>query len=258
MISSIHEILQYRSMLWSMVQSELRTRYKGSSLGFLWTFVNPLLMLIVYSMVFSVVMRINMRHYSVFLFIGLLAWNLFAQSVQSSTGVIVRQSSLVNKIYFPREILPLSIVVGGVINYLLSLVVLIPFLIFMGYFPTWQWLYLPIILFFTALLTTGFALLVSALNVYFRDLEHMLSVIMTLWFYLTPIVYPISMLPHRYAQIMKLNPVTDIVLPFQSIFYYGQSPHWKLFMYGCFFSFAVLVFGYKVFHVLSRRFAEEV
>lgn len=258
MFGIISEINQYRSMLWSLTKSDLRTRYKGSALGFLWTFVNPLLMLLVYVLIFSFVMKINLPHYSVFMFIGLLAWNMFAMGIQTATGSVIAKANLVNKIYFPREILPLSVVLGALVNYLLSMVIMFVFLIISGFAPTWVWLYFPLIVLLETILTLGFALLFASLNVFFRDLEHMLGVLLMLWFYLTPIIYPITMIPKHFSYLLKLNPVTSIVLSYQDIFYYGTAPHWKLGLYGVIFSLLLLALGSVVFHTLSRRFAEEV
>lgn len=259
MINDIKEIYSYRSMLWSMIQSELRTRYKGSFLGFLWTFINPLLMLLVYDFIFSIVMRANIPHYSTFMFIGLLSWNLFATSVLASTSIIINKSSFVNKIYFPRAILPLSVVGGSTINYLFSLIILIPFLLISGYGPSWVWIYFPVILIFEIILASGFSLLFSALNVFARDLEHMLNVFMMLWLYLTPVLYPLTFLHSHVLQLFfKINPMTTYILSFQDIFYYHTPPHWKLFLFGSILTIAVFLIGWKVFHKLSRRFAEEV
>ena len=258
MIKSMMEVYAYRSMLWSMILSDLRTRYKGSVLGFLWTFMNPLLMLLVYMLVFSTVMRIRIPNYAVYLFIGLLAWNVFANSLQSASSVIVRQASMVKKIYFPRAILPLAVVGGSVMNYLFSLAILIPLLLMFGYYPSLSWLLLVVILFIETLFTAGVALLVSSVNVYFRDVEHVLSIFMMMWFYITPVVYPITMVPHRMGQLFKLNPMTALIYSFQSIFYYEQPIHWKLFVYAIVVSCLVFVIGWQVFQRLSRRFAEEV
>lgn len=258
MVGRLVEVWNYREMLWSLILSELRTRYKGSFLGFLWTFVNPLLMLLVYTFIFSEIMRVKIPHYSLFIFIGLLAWNLFATSVQSSSNVIVRQGPLVKKLYFPREVLPLSVVGGGVINYLFSLVILIPFLLLNGYYPTLNWLYLPLILLLETIFSLGLSLSLSSLTVYLRDIEHMLGTFLMLWFYLTPVVYSLSILPPFVGQLLKLNPMTDVVLGFQSIFYYNQSPHWKMLLYGFLVSVVLLIFGWWLFLRLNRRFAEEV
>lgn len=245
-------------MLWSMVLSELRTRYKGSVLGFLWTFVNPLLTLLVYSVIFTTIMRVRLSHYPVFLFIGILSWNMFSTAAQASAGVVIRQASLVKKIYFPREILPISVVGGSLINFLLSLIVLVPFLLISGIAPSWNWAYLPLIVLVEALITAGFSLLFSSINVYFRDLEHMLNIFLMLWFYLTPVVYSLSMIPHKMGQLFKLNPIADVVLSYQDVFYYGTSIHWKLFAYTSLFAVSIFALGVWVFYRLSMRFAEEV
>lgn len=258
MYSRVVEVWKYREMLWSMILSELRTRYRGSFLGFLWTFINPLLTLLVYTFIFSKIMKVTMTHYSLFMFIGLLAWNLFATGVQSSSNVIVRQGSLVKKIYFPREILPFSVVGGSVINYLFSLVILVPFMLISGYHPTVYWFFIPLILLLETTFTVGLALLLSSLTVYLRDIEHMLGIFLMLWFYLTPVVYSIKMLPPGLSQMFKLNPISDVVLSFQSTLYYNEIPHWKLFVYGFGISIAVLFFGWSLFIRLNRRFAEEV
>ncbi|MCL6443879.1 MAG: ABC transporter permease [Alicyclobacillus sp.] len=245
-------------MLWSLILSELRTRYKGSFLGFLWTFVNPLLSLLVYAAVFSSVMRVTMSNYPIFIFIGLLIWNLFSTGVQSSAGVIIRQSSLVKKIYFPREILPLSVVGGSIINFVFSLLILIPFLLAYGYWPSYLWFLLPLVVLVEALFTTGLSMICAGLNVFFRDLEHMLGIFMMLLFYLTPVVYPEGMIPKHYLGLFKLNPVGDLVVACQSILYYHQPPHWKSLMYSTVVSVVVLLLGWVLFARLSRRFAEEV
>jgi ABC-2 type transport system permease protein len=203
-------------------------------------------------------MKVKIPHYPTFMFIGLLIWNMFVTGVLGSASVIVRQGSLVKKIYFPREILPLAVVGGALINYLFSLIILVPFVIFSGLRPTFEWVFIPLIILVAIVLTAGFALLFSAINVFLRDLEHMLGIFMMLWFYLTPVIYSLSMIPRSYAQIFKLNPMADVVLSLQSVIYYGQSPHWKLFLYGSIFAALIFVIGLKTFSRLSRRFAEEV
>jgi ABC-2 type transport system permease protein len=203
-------------------------------------------------------MKVNMPHYAVFMFIGLLSWNMFATGVQSSSSVIIRQSSLVKKIYFPRQILPLSVVGGAVINYFLSLVILFPTLLFSGFEPNWNWLYLPLIIISETLLIAGFSLFFSTANVFLRDIEHMLGIVMMLWFYMTPVVYSLQMIPHKYIPLFKLNPIADIVISFQSVLYYNQQPHWKLLIWGIFISLSVLMIGWMVFSRFSKRFAEEV
>lgn len=256
--SRIAEIVEYRSMLWSLILSELRTRYKGSILGFLWTFVNPLLMLVIYSLVFSFIMRVSIKHYSAFLFIGILAWNMFASSVQGSASVIVNRSSLVKKIYFPRAILPMSVVGGALVNYLLSFAILIPFLLLSGIRPTFSWSFVPLILLFETFLALGLSLLCASLNVYFRDLEHMLGIFLMAWFYLTPVVYTYTIIPNNLLLVFKSNPMSGILIMLQDVLFYGHSVRWKLFVYTAVISILVLYLGWAVFERLNRRLAEEV
>jgi lipopolysaccharide transport system permease protein len=258
MLLRLKEIISFRAMLWSLIVSELRTRYKGSFLGFLWTFVNPILMLVVYSTVFATVLRFNIPHYTAFLFIGLLSWNLFATSVQSSTNVIVRQSSLIKKIYFPREILPLSVVGGSLINYLLSLAILLPFLWFDGLHFTRVSIYFPLIVIIELFFTTGLSLLLAAINVYLRDTEHMLGIILMAWFYVTPVFYSMNMIPLQYRRIYDYNPMSDITLFFQDIFYYHTQPESITVLMCAIASLVVFIAGWYVFDYLSKRFAEEV
>jgi len=254
----LRELIEYRYLWFELTLSELRTRYKGSVLGFLWAFANPLLTLIVYSIVFSNVMRIRMPHYSAFLFIGILSWNMFASAVQASAGVVVRQAGLVKKIYFPRQVLPLAVVGGSVMNFLFSCVILLPFLVAEGYYPTISWLWLIPLTFCEAVMAAGFALLVSAVNVYLRDLEHVLSIVLMLWFYITPIVYTPSMIPDRLSEFFKLNPLSGCILGFQSVLYFHSPLHWKLGLYSMSFAVVVFVVGWLVFSWLNKRFAEEI
>jgi ABC-2 type transport system permease protein len=220
--------------------------------------VNPLLMMIVYAVVFSIVMRIKIPNYPEFLLTGLLGWNMFASAVQSSIGVIIRQSNLVKKIYFPREILPLSVVGGSLINYIFSLVILVPLLLLTGYYPTISWAYLPLIILVELLATVGFSLMFSAINVFLRDFEHIMGIIMMLWFYLTPVIYALNMVPKKLMLIFELNPVTYAIVSIQDILYYHRSIQWNLFMYGLSMSLLIFIIGIKVFSVLSTGFAEEV
>jgi lipopolysaccharide transport system permease protein len=258
MLSKAREIVDYRQMLYSLVQSDLRTRYKGSFLGFLWTFVNPLIMLIIYGVVFSNVMRIDIENYYLFVFIGLLPWIYFQSSIQVSASSIITNANLVKKIYFPREILTLSIVIGALINYLLGLVILLIALLVMGVELSMYMMLFPLILLIQTLLTYGLALLVSSLNVFFRDLEHILGLLLMGLFYFTPIIYPADMIPDKYLVYFNLNPLKPILQAYHDIFYYKQLPDIGSLMLILLISIVVFYFGWTVFNKLNKRFAEEV
>ncbi|TVY09785.1 ABC transporter permease [Paenibacillus cremeus] len=258
MISKIKEIYQYRQMLESLVLTDLRTRYKGSFFGFFWTLLNPLLMLLVYSIVFKYIVRIEMENYTSYLFIGLISWFLINQAVLSSAGVIIRNAGLVKKIYFPKEILPLSVVIGGAINYFFSLLILFPILIFNKIQLGLPLLLFPVILAIYFIFTFAITLIVSSLNVYFRDLEHILGIITMVWFYLTPIVFTSSMIPQEVKFIFDYNPMKIIIDSFHDVFFYNKFPDALSLIKITIISFILLFAGFYIFKKLSRNFAEEI
>jgi len=258
MFKKLKEIYNYRQMLESLVLTDLRTRYKGSFLGFFWTLLNPLLMLLVYSIVFKFIVRIDMENYTAYLFIGLISWSLFSQAITSGAGAIVRNAGLVKKIYFPKEILPLSIVLGGVVNYLFSLLILFPILFIHKINLGWPLLMLPLILLIHMMFTLAMTLLISSLNVYFRDLEHIMSVVIMAWFYLTPIVFTSSMIPEKIAFIFNLNPLKVIIESFHKVFFFNEFPDFISLGIVMLLSVLLLKFSFSVFDKLSRNFAEEI
>lgn len=252
------EIYTYREMLRNLMAKELRARYKGSVLGFLWTFLNPLLMLAVYSVVFSFVMRIKVEHYALFLFAALLPWNYLAQSLIQGTASMVQNASLVKKIYFPRIILPLSVVLANMINYLLGLFILIPALLISQIKLTVALLAFPVVLGIQTLLVIALTLLLAVGNVYFRDLEHITGILIMIWFFLTPVLYPSDMIPARIRPFFDLNPAAPIIEAYRSIFLYGRWPDWAELGYlilalGCLFLICWAAFSH-----LQRNVAEEV
>lgn len=254
----IKELITYRQMLKTLVQSNLRTRYKGSVFGFLWTFINPLIMLLIYGVVFSNIMRIDMENYYLFIFIGILPWMYFLSSIQAGVASIVSNSNLVKKIYFPREVLPLSIVLGSLVNYLLSLIILFAALIILDVKIAITIAYFPLILLIQTVLTIGLTFFVSAINVYFRDLEHMLGLLLSALFYVTPIIYPVSMVPEKLRYLFILNPLNPIISSYQDIFYYHRSPNLVSLGFVSIAAVFALIIGWYVFRILNKRFAEEV
>jgi len=258
MLKQLSEIYQYREMLKNMVFKELRARYKGSFLGFFWTFFNPLFILVVYSIVFSFVMRIKIENYAMFLFVGLLPWNYFQVSLQMGAASIVLNSNLIKKIYFPREILPVALTLSNLINYLLSLAILLPALLVFNIPLSWNMLLFPVLVLFQTLFVLGAVLLASSMTVYLRDLEHIISIFLMAWFYLTPIIYPVSLIPEKYQWIIWLNPLTPLIIAYQDIFFYRKVPGFGGLAYFALLSVAVFIAGMAVFQRLKRNFAEQI
>ncbi len=190
MTRHLADLYRYRALIGTLVLRELRARYRGSFLGFLWSFLNPLLLMLVYALVFSIYLRVPMEGYAVFLFSGLLPWLWFSSSLAHASGVIVASGALVKRILFPAEVLPLVSVLANLINMLLSLPLLLVFLLAFGIRLHGVLLFLPLLLVLQLLLTTGLALALSALNVHLRDVEQILTNGLTLLFFLTPILYP--------------------------------------------------------------------
>ena len=246
MFERIKEIYAYREMLRNLVAKELRARYKGSVLGFLWTFFNPLLMLVVYSIAFSFIMRVQVENYAMFLFVALLPWNYLANSVTQGATSLVQNSALMKKIYFPREVLPLSVVLSNLTNYLLSLFILFPALLIFKVKIALPVIAFPVVLLVETLLVAPLTFLVAVANVYFRDMEHIVGVLMTAWFFLSPVIYSSEHIPPDVRPIFDLNPAAPIIEAYRNIFFYGQWPEWG--------SLGSLALGLAIFFLISLAF----
>lgn len=253
------EIYEYREMIFSLVRRDLRGRYKGSALGFLWTFINPLFQLIVYSFVFGYILPNQIDQFYVFLFIGLIPWLFFSTSLTGGASCIKAQKDMVNKIYFPRMVLPISHVVSMLINMLLSFIVVLFVILVSGRgFHFAAWIYFPIVVLMEFILALGFALIASAVTVFFRDLEYILGIITMAWQFLTPIMYSMDIIPEEVKGIYMLNPMTPIINAYRDIFYYKQVPQLETMLLGGAFSVVLLVVGVIVFQKLQRHFSEEL
>ena len=222
------ELWEYREMVISLVKRDLKSRYKGSVLGFLWMFLNPLLQLAVYTVVFSTIMRMGIDKFYLFLFVALVPWLFFSTCLSMGTTVIFSQQDMVKKIYFPREVLPLAFTISQFVNMLLSFLVIFAVILCSGIqLSLPALLFLPLVMLIEFVLALGVTYLVSALNVYFRDLEHILGILSMAWMYLTPILYPIEMVPEQFTQLFYLNPMTSITIAYRDILYFGRMPDRK-------------------------------
>lgn len=259
MIQRLREIYAYRDMIASLVRRELRGRYKGSILGFLWTYINPLCQVIVYSVVFSVIFRVNIDKFYLYLIIGMMPWTFFNTSVQGGSTCIRAQADMVKKIYFPREVVPISYVTSAFVNMLFSFIIVFLAVLVSGYGFYWKGvLFLPIVMLFEYMLALGIALAVSAITVYFRDLEQIISVVMMAWIYVTPIMYAIDYVPEQYRPLVVMNPMTPIVEIYHQILYYRMMPTTNYLVLAGGISSVVFAAGALLFAALERNFAEEM
>lgn len=259
MIKSIKELYDYREMICSLVQKELRGKYKGSVLGFLWSLLIPLFQLIIYTIVFSVFMRSDIEQFYIFLFVALIPWLFFNNCISGGATSIIQQKNLVEKIYFPRMVLPLAYAVSSFINMLLSFIIVFAALFISGVGVRLSVLwYLPVIMLIEFVMGIGGALLFSALTIYFRDLEYILGIVTMAWMYMTPILYPIDMVPEQIRPILYYNPMTSVIIAFRDILYYQQAPDMVTLLYAVVWGIVMLVLGWLVFSKLQRNFAEEL
>lgn len=259
MVKTLKELYNYREMIYSLVHKELRGKYKGSVLGFLWSLLIPLFQLVVYTIVFSVFMQSGIEKFYMFLFVALIPWLFFNNCISGGAMSIIQQKNLVQKIYFPREVLPLSFVISSFVNMLLSFLVVFGALFISGTGVKLSVLwYLPIILTVEFIMGLGGALLFSALTVYFRDLEYIIGIVTMAWMYMTPILYPLDQLPEHIQPILYYNPMTSVIVAYRDILYYQQAPDLKTLAYALIWGIVLLILGSAVFSGLKRNFAEEL
>lgn len=258
-MNTLKELYHYREMIVSLVRKGLRGRYKGSVLGFLWTFVNPLLQLIVYTIVFSNIMRVGIEKFYLFLFVALIPWMFFSASVTGGAASIIAEGNLVKKVYFPRQVLPISYVTTAFVNMLLTFVVVLLALVVGGIGLDIRTLvYLPIVMIVEYLLALGIAMLTSALTVFFRDLEYILGIVTMAWMYLTPIMYEVDMIPEEFLPLFNLNPMTPIIVAYRDILYYKQIPRLSTLAQALAWGIIFLFVGSIIFNRLQKHFAEEL
>lgn len=251
-------LYQYRELLKTNVKKEIRGKYKGSFLGVLWSFLNPLLMVFVYALVFSNIIRQDIPNYLIYLICAVIPWNFFTTVITTGSNCVWINGGIIKKVYFPREILPISVVLAGLINFLISCVIILIFIFFSGIGFSVHLLWLPLIAVIQSLFSLGLLFILSAINVYVRDVEYIVGFILNLLFYATPILYTINMFPQKFHWLLNLNPLAHLMSCYRSIFYYKTMP--DLGSLGIIFSLSliVLIFGYWVFKKLEKGFAEEV
>jgi ABC-2 type transport system permease protein len=253
----LKEIYAYRTMIASLVRKDLRGRYKGSVLGFLWTFINPLLQLAVYTMVFSMIMRSDIEKFYLFLFVALVPWIFFSSCLSSGAGIIQAEKNLVVKIHFPREVIPIYYTTSSFVNMLYCFIIVIAVVLFSGVQISFlAFLCLPLIMAVEYIMALGVCFLVSAITVYFRDLQHIMGILAMAWQFLTPILYPLEMVPDEMMPIFMMNPMTPVIIAYRDILYYGRVPELFTLLHAFVFGIVILVIGVAVFGKLKKRFAE--
>lgn len=264
MLQRFGQLLRYRALIQSLVARELKARYRGSVLGFFWSFVNPLLLLLIYTFVFTVVMPAargsGLEPYALFLFCGILPWTWFSSSLLESSNVLIAGGNLIRKVVFPAEVLPIVTVLAGLVHFAFGLPILAGFLAFYrAPVSPADLLWFPVIVFAQLLFTLGLAFVVSPLTVHFRDVRDLLQNLLTLWFFATPIIYPLEHAPERWRRLLELNPMTHLMVAYQEVLFRpGPFTGWRSLLLTAALAAGVFLIGYMVFDRLRDTLAEEV
>lgn len=259
MFNDIRNIWSFRDMVYELTHRELRGKYKGSALGFLWTYINPLAQIIVYAFFFSQIFRSGIEKFHLYLIVSMFPWNFFTGGVMQGLTSVRSQGELVKKIYFPRQILPIVYVTVNFINMLISFLIIYSMLLISGWgidMSLQLWL-LPVMLIEYAF-TLGLAMILAGVEVYFRDIEHIVSVIMMIWMYVTPMFYSLDIVPPELQKYFYYNPMLYIISMYQRILYYKVSPDVTFLIRALIISLCTLIVGWIVFDRLEKRFAEEL
>ncbi len=251
-------IFEYKELIKNLVISDLKTKYSGSVLGFAWSMLNPLLMMLVLYFVFSNVFKMTQEHFALYLLIGITGWRFFAMGTSVAMSSIVGKASLVTKIFIPREILTLSVVLSALISSLLEFLVLIPLIFIFGVIPSLTILLFPLLHILFFMIVYGIALALASLYVYYRDLNQIWEVLLQIGFFLSPIVYPLSLIPEKYKFYYMLNPITRLIEMYRDVLLYGKLPELMDFGLVIMFGIVLFVLGSRLFRKLSPRFAEEI
>lgn len=266
MVSNLQVVFRYRELVRNLTTRDLKVRYRNSLLGFLWAWGNPLMMTGVFTVVFQVLTQSPIAHYPLFILIGWLTWGFTVSGVSDGIGSIVSNSNLVKKVWFPRIVLPASSVLATGLNFLFALPLILVFVLFYRIeIQPLLLLYFPIIFLSQLALVMGLSFLLSAANVYYRDTGVIMGVLMTAWFFLTPVFYDVRTLTQDYSRLFYiLNPMASIIESYRNIFYGSTSggppapPDLGFLSRTLVTSFVILIIGYLVFTRLSRKFGEEL
>jgi ABC-type polysaccharide/polyol phosphate export permease len=262
---NLRALARYRGLIQSLVARELKARYRGSVLGFFWSFINPLLLLLVYSFVFNYVLPAKFegiaKHYELFLFCGLLPWTWFSSSLIESAGVLISGGNLIKKVLFPAEVLPIVTVLANMVHFFFGLPILVVFLLYFDApIGAVELAWFPVVVLVQLIFTLGCALLLSALTVHFRDIRDILGHIITMWFFATPIIYPYTQMKEAWQKsILNVNPMAHLAITYQEILFFdGPVGHWKWLLAVGVAAVLFFLFGYFVFDRMRDTFAEEV
>lgn len=248
------EFMQYRHLLYELVSSEIKVKYRRSFLGVIWSVLQPLGMMIILTVVFSTMFKSDIEHFPVYVLTGRIVWDLVSLSTSFALTSVVSNSSLIKKVYIPKNVFPLARSLSALVNCAFSMIALFIVVGLSGVDVTYTILFVPIPLILLYLFTVGIGLVVSSLTVFFRDLAHLYELLLTAWMYLTPIFYPAEILPAPVLTIMHLNPVYYYLVAFRDMVMYGQMPTMETWMICFSMAILSLFVGFFIFSKSEDKF----
>lgn len=253
----IKNLKDYRELLKTNVKKDIRGKYKRSFLGILWSFINPLLQTIVYTIVFSVIMKSDMDNYLIYVVTGFIPWTFFSGTILQGISVITNNAGIIKKVYFPREILPISSSLSGLVNFFISCTIILVFCLF-SVGISWHIIFIPFIALIQFVLILGIVLAFSAINLYIQDAEYIIQFILNMAFYATPVLYEAKTLPSLFQLVLSINPMTHILNAYRYVFMYHCMPDLSSLLVVAIIAMVVFFIGYKIFKKLERGFAEQI
>src|SRR3972149_1798056 len=259
-VLSLVELGRRHELLWHMTVRHLKGQYKQSVLGSAWAFVNPLSLMLTLSFVFSTIVGVRSPGipFPLFVLTGLLPWMFFSNGLSSATDSVAGASSLVTKVYFPREILPTAAILTKVVDLALGILILTGMMVYYGHAPTWTIVWVPVLFLIQFLFTLGLSLPLAALNLYFHDVRYLVGVVLTLWFYLTPIIYPVDQVPPGYRILFDINPNSLLLNAYRRVVLMDLSPGADRLLLGLGIALATFVIGYHLFKKMEPGFADKI
>jgi len=263
-MSMIQALWDYRGFVLGSVKREFQSRYRNSLLGAAWTVLNPLAMIVVYTVIFSQIMRAKLPGvegtfgYSIYLCAGILSWGLFAEITTRSQNIFLDNANLLKKLSFPRLCLPVTVVINAIINFTIVFGLFTGFLLLTGNFPGIAYVALVPIIALLIFFAIGLGVLLGVLNVFFRDVGQFFGIFVTFWFWLTPIVYPVTILPEAAQRLMGYNPMSSLLGAVQGILVQGLWPVWTSLIYPCVLAFVLFVLGWRLFRKRAGELVDEL
>lgn len=248
----------YKDLLIELTKKDIKIRYKNSYLGYLWSLANPLFLALIFYFVFKIVTKIQMPNYTLFLISGLFIWQWINNSIMIGSNLYISNASLIKKVNFPRYFLAISLVLSEGFNFIISIPVILGFMFYYGFYPSLNWLYLvPILLIISGIFIYSLTLLIATINLFFRDMERIIGLLLTFLFYLTPIIYPITMVPEKYKILLYFDPFAPLVLTWQNLFLHNKLEI-NYFIISIVYSMIFLIFSQSIYNKLKYKFAELV